>query len=139
MKKNDKLKELILEHLRKTPILQIACDRAGVSRSSVHRWRKEDPAFAKAVDEAIAEGTALINDAAESQVIAGIKNGHPTFTIFWLKNKHPDYRQRALESAFAIARGEDDALLVEVFGEFKPETKKLIDAYLPKPGDESHG
>ncbi len=139
MKKTIRTKELLLEQLRKTPIIEVACQKTGMSRASLYRWKKEDSEFAKFVDDALAEGTALMNDAAESQILSGIKNGNLTATIFWLKNKHPDYRQRAFESAFAIARDEDENIFFEVFGTLKPETKRLVEPYLNHPKTNDHG
>ncbi len=139
MKKNDKNKELLLELLRKNPIIQICTEKVGISRPTFYRWKKEDPVFAKAADEALLEGTLVMNDFAESQILTGIKNGNLTASIFWLKNKHPDYRQRVMESAFALARDHDDNLFFEVFGEWKPETKRLIEPYLSGPTDPDHG
>ena len=138
MKKNARNKELILEQLRKNPIIQIAVEKVGISRPTFYRWKKEDPEFSKAADKALAEGTLVMNDFAESQILSGIKNGNLTASIFWLKNKHPDYRQRVFESAFALARDADDNLFFEVFGEWKPETKRLIEPYLPNPNDPDH-
>lgn len=89
MKTNSK-KELI-EQLRKTPIIQIACEKQKVARATFYRWKKRDTKFAEAVEQAIAEGSNLINDMAESQLISAIKNGNMTGIIFWLKNHHRQY------------------------------------------------
>jgi len=42
-------KKVLLEHLKKTPILQFAVEKSGVSRATVYRWRSEDKAFAVAI------------------------------------------------------------------------------------------
>jgi hypothetical protein len=46
MKKN-KLQNKFFGELKKVPIVQVACEKTGVSRNSVYRWRKEDINFAK--------------------------------------------------------------------------------------------
>ena len=56
MKKSDKNKDLFIEQLKKTPVVQIACEKLAISRASFYRWKVYDPAFAKAVDEAALEG-----------------------------------------------------------------------------------
>ena len=41
--KKDKVKDAFLEQLRKVPIIQVACEKVGISRNSVYRWKNEDP------------------------------------------------------------------------------------------------
>ena len=82
---------LLLMQLKKTPIVQVACEKTGISRATYYRWRKEDPEFADKADIAIDEGLNLINDMAESQLISAIKDRNLTGIIFWLKNHHKNY------------------------------------------------
>ena len=89
-----KRKKIILEELSKVPILEIACNKAGVSRMSVYRWQKSDLKFAKKLNEALHGGKELISDVAESQLIAAIKRGQISALIFWLKNHRDDYKAR---------------------------------------------
>lgn len=87
-------KQKLLERLHKTPIVEIVCKQTGLPRSTYYRWRKEDPAFAEAADEALEHSSALINDLAESQLINAIKNQNMTAIIFWLKHHHGAYETR---------------------------------------------
>lgn len=89
MKRNDK--KAIIEQLRKTPIIQIACEKIGLARATFYRWKKEDQKFADKVELAIEEGSHLINDMAESQLISAIKSNNLSAIIFWLKNHHRIY------------------------------------------------
>jgi predicted DNA binding protein len=82
---------LLLEQLKKTPIVQIACDKVSVARASFYRWKKEDPAFAHAADEALLEGILLMNDMAESQLLSAIRDNNMTAIMFWLRSRHPGY------------------------------------------------
>lgn len=91
VKRIDKNQELILEQLKKTPIVQVACEKVGVGRATYYRWRKEDEEFATQADSAIAEGSSLVNDMAESQLMAAIRDKNLTAIIFWLKHHHPNY------------------------------------------------
>lgn len=86
-----KQKNLFLEQLTKTPIVQFACEKTGISRASYYRWRKDDPAFALAANEAIDEGVLLVNDLAESKLISAIKNDSLAATKFWLQFRHKAY------------------------------------------------
>ena len=92
--KTDKNKQLLLDCLGKTPIIQIACEKAGVSRATYYRWRKENIEFAKTADEAITEGELFINDMSESQVISLIKDKNWPAISFWLRHHHPKYANK---------------------------------------------
>ncbi|MEB5190308.1 hypothetical protein RXR40_28065, partial [Pseudomonas aeruginosa] len=61
MKKNKK-KDDFLAELRKIPIIQVACEKVGLSRTRVYRWKDEDPEFKKEMDQAMADGEAFVND-----------------------------------------------------------------------------
>lgn len=93
-KRQNKEKEMLLERFKKTPIVQIACEKCGVGRATYYRWRKDHPEFAKLADEALAQGTLLINDLAESKLIASVQNQNMTAIIFWLKHHHPSYANK---------------------------------------------
>lgn len=94
MTKKDKTKELLIEQLKRTPIVQLACEKIGISRATYYRWRKEDEEFIKITDESLAEGKLLVNDMAESQLMSAIRDRNMTAIIFWLKHHHPSYGTR---------------------------------------------
>ncbi|HAS85157.1 MAG TPA: hypothetical protein DCS23_03785 [Candidatus Yonathbacteria bacterium] len=87
-------KQAFLEQLLKYPIVQVACEKSGVGRSTYYAWRKDDKEFAKLADIAMRSGELFINDMAESRLIQNIQNGHTTSIIFWLKNHHGGYNDR---------------------------------------------
>lgn len=91
VKRQSKNKELLLEILKKTPIVQIACEKANIGRATYYRWHKDDPEFAQASDQALLDGNLLVNDMAESQMMSAIKDKNMTAIIFWLKHHHPAY------------------------------------------------
>lgn len=92
--KRDRGKEKIIEQLKKIPIVQVVCERSGVSRATYYRWCKEDEEFKKATEAAMAEGELLINDMSESQILAMIRDKHWPAISFWLKHHHPRYANR---------------------------------------------
>lgn len=106
--KRERKRELIAQ-LRKTPVIQVSCDRMGIGRATYYRWHEEDKKFAKAADAAILAGALLVNDMAESQLIAGIRDRNLTAIIYWLKHHHPDYENK-LQIQHAIR---DDSLTPE--------------------------
>lgn len=93
-KRQTKEKELLLEQFRKTPIVQIACEKLGVGRATYYRWRKENQEFAQKADIALEDGNKLINDMAEAQIISAIRDKNMTAILFWLKSHHPSYATR---------------------------------------------
>ena len=84
LKKSGHLKEALLEQLRKTPIIQIACEKLNISRMSFYRWKQEDTEFAKKIEEALLDGQLLVNDLAESQLISAIKDRNMHAVMAWL-------------------------------------------------------
>lgn len=91
---SDKQKQLLLEQLKKTPIVQVACEKTNIGRATYYRWRQEDKAFATQADEALSEGSLLINDMAESQLISAIKEKNLRAITFWLQTHHRAYRSK---------------------------------------------
>lgn len=94
MKNTEQNKQLILEQLRKVPIVEAACQKTGISRMTFYRWKKEDEAFGKSVDEALSSGRLLVNDLAENQLIGAVKNQNLSAVQYWLKHHHPDYANK---------------------------------------------
>jgi hypothetical protein len=93
MKKN-KFQDQFLGELRKVPIIQVACEKTGLSRNSVYRWKREDKAFAKKMDEALTEGVALVNDMSESQLLTLIKEKNYSAISFWLRHRNDNYKDK---------------------------------------------
>ncbi len=93
MKKN-KFQDQFLDELQKVPIIQVACEKTGLSRNSVYRWRKEDKEFMKKMDEALAEGVALVNDMSESQLLTLIKEKNYPAISFWLRHRNENYKNK---------------------------------------------
>lgn len=93
MKKN-KFQKQFLDELRKIPIVQVACEKTGLSRNSVYRWRNDDTEFRKAMEEAIAEGEELVNDMSEGQLLTMIKEKNWSAISFWLRKRNPKFKDR---------------------------------------------
>lgn len=107
-KRQEKQKQEIIELLKKTPIIQIVCEKTGVSRATYYRWRKDDQEFTRETDDALTQGARLINDLAESQLISAIREKNLTAIIFWLKHHHPSY---ATKVELTTSRNQQDIVL----------------------------
>lgn len=92
--KKSKFQDQFLDELRKVPIVQVACEKTALSRNSVYRWRKDDAAFAKRMDEAIADGVALVSDMSESQLLTLIKEKNWPAISFWLRHRNDNYKNK---------------------------------------------
>lgn len=57
--------EAFIAALRDGRSVTAACIDAGIGRTSAYQWREDDPEFAKAWDEAVEEGTDLLEDEAQ--------------------------------------------------------------------------
>ena len=91
VKRQQKEKDLLIENLKRIPIVEVACQKSGVARATFYRWKQQSATFAKQADEAIEEGIRLINDMAESQLLTSIKEGNTSAVFYWLNHRHTAY------------------------------------------------
>lgn len=115
MKKN-KVKNAFLEQLRKIPIVTVACEKVGVSRNSVYRWKNEDEEFSKEMEVALADGEALVNDMSESQLLSLIQEKNWSAISFWLRHRNPKFRERI----------EIDARINNLTEKLTPEQESIV-------------
>lgn len=94
MAKKNKVQGVFLTELKKIPIVQVACEKTGISRNSVYRWKQEDKEFSTAMDKAITDGEALVNDMSESQLLTLIKEKNFAAIRFWLNHRNPKFRDK---------------------------------------------
>lgn len=87
-------RQTILLELAKTPLVETACKKAGISRATFYRWRADDEDFEDNTDFALAQGRERINDLAESRLIQGLDRGELSYIRYWLNHNHHRYVQR---------------------------------------------
>jgi len=114
-KRQEAEKKLLLEQLRRMPIIKVACEKINIGHSTYYRWRKEDEEFCIEADEAINAGEQLINDLSESQLVSLIKDKNFPAINLWLRQHHPKYSNR-LE---VTARIKSDDVMT-------PEQEKIV-------------
>jgi len=93
-KRQSKEMKLLIDNLRKIPIVQVACEKTGVSRATFYRWHKSNSTFAKQADDAINESVEIVNDMAEAKLVSSIRDGNMTAIVYWLKHRHKAYSNR---------------------------------------------
>lgn len=137
--KKKRLQTIFLDQLRKIPIVSIAAEKSGVSRTAIYDWRKDDAEFRKKMEEALAEGEDRVNDMSESQLLAKIQNGEWPPTAFWLRKRHPKFRDRLeitgmLQTSEEILTPEKQALVEEALRRLTlPSPKPDPDQIPPQP------
>lgn len=92
--KKDRLQGLVLEQLRKIPIVHVVAEKVGVSRSTIYRWKDEDEQFRKDFETAQQDGEEFISDMAESQLINLMKDKHWPSIRFWLERRSEKFRNK---------------------------------------------
>ncbi len=95
MKKDSHAPKFLTE-LRKVPIVQVACEKVGISRNTIYRWLKEDKQFAKDFAEAEEAGVEFVNDMSESQLLQLIKDRKFPAIRLWLTNHHKRFATKPL-------------------------------------------
>jgi len=119
-------KQILIGILKEVPVVQVACKRAGINRSTFYRWRNEDIDFLRRSNEAMREGIELINDMSESQILQLIKEKKLPAITFWLKNNSPRYgaktASRGPASPIVELNPKEEALFYKALG--KPQKTK---------------
>ncbi len=86
--------KILIEQFIKTPIIEVACQKVGISRNTYYRWRRASKKFAASSDKAIEEGCQFINDLAESKLITAMKDNNLTAVMYWLNHRHNAYKNK---------------------------------------------
>lgn len=68
--RQEPLKKNLLEHLRRSPTIESACQKVGIGRATVYRWINKSIRFRKQINDALDEGRQFMSDVAESQLFS---------------------------------------------------------------------
>jgi len=130
----DRDKPKLLAELRKMPVVQVACQRANIPRSTYYRWLEADSIFAEDAKQALNFSTGIVNDMAVSKAIEGIKDGIPIYVIYWLNNRHSDFNQlKASRNPNELARLEEE--MRQLLNEQRGKIKAFLDHVHDEPPD----
>ena len=124
-KRQSKEMKLLIDNLRKIPIVQVACEKTGVSRATFYRWHKANQTFAKLADDAITESVEIVHDMAEAKLVSSIRDGNMTAIVYWLKHRHKAYSNRV------EVLGTLSHLGCEISDEYKELIHKALQIALP--------
>jgi predicted DNA binding protein len=92
--RQDKLKTIFLEQLKRTPTIEQSCQKVAISRMTVLRWRKASQKFNQEVENALSEGRNFVSDCAEGQMFSLIGQGKPEMIKFFLAHNNPRYSNK---------------------------------------------
>ncbi len=87
-------KERLLNEFHRMPILQVACNKTGIARSTYYRWAHDDKEFARKARRALRKGDEYISDLAESKLIKKINEEDLPAILFWLRNRSKKFRPK---------------------------------------------
>jgi predicted DNA-binding transcriptional regulator AlpA len=88
----NKVENALIIELEKNYLLQRACKKLGLTRSTVYRWMKDDEAFAMRVRAAQSVGRRNISDFVESKLLKNIEDRNQRAIEYWLKSNNDHYR-----------------------------------------------
>lgn len=71
------------------------CRAIGISRQTYYDNLEKDPRFA----DSLADANAELNDEMRQALIHKAQDGDTTALIFWLKYRHPDFKQQPFAAA----------------------------------------
>lgn len=87
-------KKKMIEYLGKYPIVEAACSKVGISRSTHYEWFQDDFDYRAKVESAIEASVGTVNDIAESNIINKVKGGDFKATTYWLEHRHSAYAKK---------------------------------------------
>lgn len=86
-------KKALIQTFKQMPIIEIACRKCGINRSTYYRWQEDDKDFREEAVHAMSEGEEFISDKSEAQLIglAGEKN--LSAIKYWLSHHRSKYQK----------------------------------------------
>lgn len=118
--RQNKLKEVFLTQLKRSPTIETSCQKIGIARATVYRWIAASKRFEKQVDEALYEGRTFMSDIAENQLFSLISDKRIEAIRLYLSTHNPRYSNKLELSGSVAAKDE----------KLTKEQKKLIRAAL---------
>ncbi|MDO8600013.1 MAG: hypothetical protein Q7R73_00110 [bacterium] len=94
MKDSPETKIQILEALKSTPIVSVACAKTGIARATYYRWHNDDLEFKKRVKRAMRSGNKNINDLVFGKLIQKTKEGNLGAIMYYLSHRHPYFKKK---------------------------------------------
>ncbi len=140
MKPRNKNQRRILNELEDNPLIERACKKVGIARSTFYRWCGSNPGFKEQAEAVIARGRDKMNDFAESKLLEAINSGNMQGIRYWLDHNSKRYagvsvaelkRLRFFESiAFDLlnaAAAKSDLAVLKMITQIREQVEKQIE------------
>lgn len=140
MKASKKKKKQLLTELENNPLIERACKKADIARSTFYRWCGSDATFKTDAEAAIASGREKMNDFAESKLLEAINSGNLQGIRYWLDHNSKRYagvsaaelkRLRFFETVvyelLDAAASKNDFAIVNLFAELRKQAEQQIE------------
>lgn len=138
--KTKKQKRLLLKELGSNPLIERACKRVGIARSTFYRWCEADVEFKAKAEVAVEFGRGKLNDFAESKLMEAVNTGNVQAIRYWLDHNSKRY---ALVSAAELKRlrffetivfdllnasaSKDDQAVLRIFAELRKQAEQQLE------------
>ncbi len=140
MKASKKKKKQLLIELESNPLIERACKKVDIARSTFYRWCDLDLNFKNDAKGAQSVGRAKMNDFVESKLLESISSGSVQAMRFWLAHNTKTYstinaadikRLRFYESLvfelLDVATRKDDNAVLRIISQLREQEKRRID------------
>jgi hypothetical protein len=82
----------LLKELESSPLVERACKKVGIARSTYYRWCESNPAFHTEAEAAQTRGREKLTDFVESKLLENINSNQHAAIAFWLSHNTSRYR-----------------------------------------------
>lgn len=86
---DEKLK--FIQIIEETPLINYACKKVGIGRTTFYRWMKDNLEFKISVERALKNGRSYWVEVAESSLMKNVKNGRMDAVKFFLTHNDSRY------------------------------------------------
>lgn len=107
MAKHNDTRAKTIEMIAEMPFVNQACKKAGISRATFYRWKKDNPEFREGVDKALKEGRENISEIAEVMLMKRVRDGDINAIKFTLAHNTTRYKQKRPAYPFPPISKED--------------------------------
>lgn len=135
----------LLKELENNPLVERACKKAGVPRSTFYRWCDKDLSFKTAVVNAQESGRGKMNDFVESKLLESINSGSVPAMRFWLVHNSKLYRtissgeikrlrfyEEMVASLLEVAAKQDDVAVLQIIRALRERAQHNIEIADPE-------
>lgn len=123
MAKHNDTRAKTIQMIAEMPFVNQACKKAGISRATFYRWKKDNPEFREGVKKALSEGRENIAEIAEVMLMKRVRDGDMNAIKFTLNHNSDRYKPKRAAYPFPPISKDDLDLHREVLKWLKDHTR----------------